>query len=125
MTSHLRLSGLRPVRRRCSAGLGIEGIGLSPIASQVEIRALCPLGSKGAPMSNRQREELAETYEKLFQCGQITRVDIVKALLEYDATYATIKMARYSLVSTIIAACSALASAAAAYFAYAALHVTH
>jgi hypothetical protein len=76
-------------------------------------------------LPNREREELAKTYENLFQCGEMTRVDIVKALLEYDATYATIRMARYSLLSTIVAAFSAVASAAAAYFAYAALHVTH
>jgi hypothetical protein len=85
-----------------------------------------PVGDKGrSTMSNRQRDELAETYEKYFQGGQMTRVDIIKALSEYDATYATIRMARYSLLSTIVAAFSATASAAAAYFAYAALHVSH
>jgi hypothetical protein len=73
-------------------------------------------------MPNRQRDELAKTYEKLLQAGQATPVDIIRALSEYDATYATIRMA-YSLLSTIIAAFSATASAVAAYFAYAASYI--
>jgi hypothetical protein len=77
---------------------------------------LAPLGIKRNMMQNRQRDELAKTCEKLLQAGQATPVDVVKALSEFDATYATIRMARYSLLSTIIAAFSATASAAAAYF---------
>ena len=57
-----------------------------------------------------------------FDGGTLTAVEKIKILVEYDAFVATKKLPLYALLSTIVAAISAIASAAAAYFAYATLH---
>jgi hypothetical protein len=63
--------------------------------------------------------------KKQFDAGNANKLELITTLVQYDAAYATKVMARYTLASTIIAAISATASASAAYFAYAALHVSH
>jgi|NGEPerStandDraft_6_1074524.scaffolds.fasta_scaffold153000_2 hypothetical protein len=71
------------------------------------------------------RDRYAEILEKMFGSGTMTSADKMKLIAEYDALTATKRLPIYALLSTIVAAISAIASAAAAYFAYAALHVPH
>jgi hypothetical protein len=73
----------------------------------------------------KERDQLEAMLKKQFEGGTANRLDLITTLVQYDAAYATKVMARYALASTIIGAVSAIASASAAYFAYAALHVPH
>jgi hypothetical protein len=72
-----------------------------------------------------ERNRLDEILESRFNGGTLSQIDRIKILAEYDALAATKRLPFYALLSTIVAAISAIASAAAAYFAYAALHVSH
>ncbi|HZR76761.1 hypothetical protein [Bradyrhizobium sp.] len=73
----------------------------------------------------KERDQLAGTLNGQYQSGTASKAEVISALAQYDAAHATKVMARYSLASTIVAAVSAISSAAAAYFAYASLHVVH
>jgi hypothetical protein len=73
----------------------------------------------------KDRDKLEQMLKGQFEGGTINQREIITTLVEYDAAYAAKMMARYTLVSIIISSISAMASAAAAYFAYAALHVPH
>jgi hypothetical protein len=74
---------------------------------------------------NKERDELAAMLKNQFDGGTVGHGELITTLVQYDAAHATKVIARYTLASTIIAAISATSSAAAAYFAYAALHVSH
>jgi hypothetical protein len=63
--------------------------------------------------------------ERQFQAGEVDERMILQTLAEFDAAEATARLPIYALVSTALAAVSAIASALAAYFAPAALHVPH
>jgi hypothetical protein len=73
----------------------------------------------------KERDELEAMLHNQFRGGTASKGEMITTLVQYDAAYATKVIARYTLASTIIAAVSATASAAAAYFAYAALHTPH
>jgi hypothetical protein len=77
--------------------------------------------TKSFPMSD-DRQKYAQTLDKRFEGGTLTTLDVMKAKAEFEALVATKRMPLYSLLSTIAAAISAIASAAAAYFAYLGLH---
>jgi hypothetical protein len=64
------------------------------------------------------RKQYAEYLENRYDHGGITRVDLMRALAEYDALIATKRMPYYALLSTIFAAISAVASAVAAHLTY-------
>jgi hypothetical protein len=72
-----------------------------------------------------ERERLEQMLKAQLGTGQLTQREMITTLVQYDAAYATKVMARYALASTVVALISATSSAAAAYFAYAALHVSH
>jgi hypothetical protein len=72
-----------------------------------------------------ERDDYQDRLENMFRSGTSSSIDKTKLLAEYDAAKATSRMPLYALISTTIAAISAIASAAAAYFAYASLHVPH
>jgi hypothetical protein len=82
------------------------------------------VGDNGGGMSE-EREKLAKVLDGQFKGGTLSSVEKIKVLAEYDALVATKRLPFYALLSTIAAAVSAIASAAAAYFAYAALHISH
>jgi len=67
------------------------------------------------------RDRLAEILENQFSGGTLSSINKIKMLAEYDALVATKRLPLYALLSTVVAAISVIASAAAAYFAYAAL----
>ena len=71
-----------------------------------------------------QRDRLEQMLKNQLEAGTASQRDMITTLIQYDAAYATKVMARYTLASTIVAMISAISSAAAAYFAYAALHVS-
>jgi hypothetical protein len=73
----------------------------------------------------KEREQLEAVLKGQFESGTANRLELITTLVQYDAAHATKVMARYTLASIIVATISALSSAAAAYFAYAALHVPH
>ena len=79
----------------------------------------------GEALVTKARNRLEEMLQKQYDAGGISETEMITTLVQYDASYATKVLARYTLASTIIASLSAIASAAAAYFAYAALHVPH
>jgi hypothetical protein len=95
-----------------------------PIVSQVEIRSICPLGERGAQVS-KERDDYKRMLEQMFEGGTLSAIDRPKLLADYDAAKATSRMPVYAFISTAIAAISAIASAAAAYFSYASLHIPH
>ena len=74
---------------------------------------------------SKERDRLVEILDGQIRAGTLSATDRITMLAEYDASSATKRMPVYALLSTIVAAISALASAAAAYFAYAALHISH
>jgi hypothetical protein len=71
------------------------------------------------------RDQLAEILENQFRGGTLSSINKIKMLAEYDALVATKRLPLYALLSTVVAAISAIASAAAAYFAYASLYFPH
>jgi hypothetical protein len=73
----------------------------------------------------KERDRLEQMLKNQFDGGTVSQRDMITTLVQYDAAYATKVMARYTLASTIVAMISAISSAAAAYFAYAALHLPH
>jgi hypothetical protein len=73
----------------------------------------------------KERDELERLLKNQFSGGTLSQVEMVTTLVQYDAAHAAKVMARYTLASTIVAMVSATSSAAAAYFAYAALHALH
>jgi hypothetical protein len=70
----------------------------------------------------KERDDFENKLEAMFRNGQLSVIDRTKLLADYDAARATSKMPLYALISTANAAISAIASAAAAYFADASLH---
>jgi hypothetical protein len=64
------------------------------------------------------REEFIRHLIARFNAGELEKDHLLQGLAEFDAFAATKRMQQYSLVSTIAAAISALASAGAAYFTY-------
>jgi hypothetical protein len=68
------------------------------------------------------REIIVRQLEARGQAGEMPFEEVYKRLAEYDALVATSKLPRYALLSTIVAAISAIASAAAAYFSWVATH---
>src|SRR5260370_6189764 len=93
------------------------------IVSQVEIRAICPLRINGEALVTKAKIRLEEMLQTQYDGGRISETEMITTLVQYDAAYSTKVLARHTLPSTIIASVSAMASAAAAYFAYAALHI--
>jgi hypothetical protein len=81
--------------------------------------------SEGKVVVANDRDKFADTLEKMFRGGTLNSIDKMKLLTEYDALVATKRLPLYALLSTVVAAVSAIASAAAAYFAYASLHTPH
>jgi hypothetical protein len=73
----------------------------------------------------KERDEFENWLNNMFRGGTLSVVDRTKLLADYDAAKATSKMPVYAMISTAVAAVSAIASAAAAFFAYASLHVRH
>jgi hypothetical protein len=73
----------------------------------------------------KERDRLEEMLKRQFEGGTATQEESITTLVQYDAAYATKVMARYTFVSTIAAMISAISSATAVYFAYAALHLHH
>jgi hypothetical protein len=71
---------------------------------------------------SKSRKRLVALLEDQRKVGMLNEQMILEKLAEYDALEATHRMPLYALLSTIVAALSAMASAAAAYFAYAALN---
>jgi hypothetical protein len=74
---------------------------------------------------SKARKLYAAELESERKVGLVSEQVMRKQLVEFDALEATKVMPLYALISTTVAALSAIASAAAAYFAYAALHVSH
>lgn len=74
---------------------------------------------------SKARDLFAGQLEADRGAGMVTEQDMRVQLANFDALEATQAMPIYALVSTVAAMISAMASAAAAYFAYAALHVPH
>jgi hypothetical protein len=83
-----------------------------------------PVEDKGNAMPS-ERERLFEILKANQGAGGLTAEQMITKLTEYDALVATKKMPAYALASTVTAAVSAIASAVAAYFSYAALHISH
>lgn len=71
----------------------------------------------------KARDRLEEMLQTQYDGGRISETELITTLVQYDAAHATKVLARYILASTIIASVSAMASAAAAYFAYAAIYI--
>jgi hypothetical protein len=70
------------------------------------------------------REEFVRHLIARYKAGSLEKDYVLQGIAEYDALAATKRMRLYSLLSTIAAAVSALASAVAAYFAYIGVHST-
>jgi hypothetical protein len=70
------------------------------------------------------REEFVRHLIARYKAGSLEKDYVLQGIAEYDALAATKRMRLYSLLSTIAAAVSALASAVAAYFAYLGVHST-
>ena len=70
------------------------------------------------------REEFIRHLIARYRAGALEKDYVLQGIAEYDALAATKRMRLYSLLSTIAAAVSALASAVAAYFAYLGVHST-
>lgn len=68
------------------------------------------------------REEFIRHLIARYKAGSLEKDYVLQGIAEYDALAATKRMRLYSLLSTIAAAISALASAVAAYFAYLGVH---
>ena len=71
-----------------------------------------------------EREEFVRHLIARYKAGSLEKDYVLQGIAEYDALAATKRMRLYSLLSTIAAAVSALASAVAAYFAYLGVHST-
>jgi hypothetical protein len=71
-----------------------------------------------------EREEFVRHLIARYKAGSLEKDYVLQGIAEYDALAATKRMRLYSLLSTIAAAVSALASAVAAYFAYIGVHST-
>jgi hypothetical protein len=69
------------------------------------------------------REEFIRRLIARYNAGELGKDHMLQGIAEFDALAATRRVRLYSLLSTIAAAISALASAAAAYFTY--LSVRH
>jgi hypothetical protein len=69
---------------------------------------------------SKKRKELEARLEAKRKVGMENEETIFDKLAQYDALEATQRMRVYALISTAIAAISVIASAVAAYFAYAA-----
>ena len=64
------------------------------------------------------REEFIRRLIARYNAGELGKDHMLQGIAEFDALAATRRVRLYSLLSTIAAAISAMASAAAAYFAY-------
>jgi hypothetical protein len=75
----------------------------------------------------KERDDYKTMLDRMVEGGTLSVIDTGQnaRLAEYDALIATKRLPHYALLSTIVAAISAIASAAAAYFAYAVLHMSH
>jgi hypothetical protein len=67
-------------------------------------------------------EKYAQFLDSRYKVGEMNSTDLMKANAEFAALVATKRLSFYGLLSTIAAAISALASAAAAIFAYLGVH---
>jgi hypothetical protein len=74
---------------------------------------------------SKERDRLADMLERQLRSGQVGATEILERLAEFDAFEATRRLPIHALISTIFAAVSAIASALAAYFTYAALQIPH
>jgi hypothetical protein len=68
------------------------------------------------------REEFIRRLIARYNAGELGKDHMLQGIAEFDAMAATRRMQLYSLACTIAAAVAALASAAAAYFAYVGIH---
>ena len=68
------------------------------------------------------RDEFLRHLIARYKAGELGKDHVLQGIAEFDALAATKHMRLYSLLSTIAAAISALASAVAAYFAYLGAH---
>ena len=64
------------------------------------------------------REEFIRRLIARYNAGELGKDHMLQGIAEFDALAATRRVRLYSLLSTIAAAISAMASAAAAYFSY-------
>ncbi len=68
------------------------------------------------------REEFVRHLIARYNAGSLEKDYVLQGIAEFDALAATKRMRLYSVVATLAAAISALASAVAAYFAYLTVH---
>jgi hypothetical protein len=68
------------------------------------------------------REQFIRRLIARYNAGELGKDHMLQGIAEFDALAATKRLQFYSLVCTIAAAIAALASAAAAYFAYLGVH---
>ena len=68
------------------------------------------------------RDEFLRHLIARYKAGELGKDHVLQGIAEFDALAATKRMQLYSLLSTIAAAISALASTVAAYFAYLGAH---
>ena len=68
------------------------------------------------------REEFIRRLIARYNAGELGKDHMLQGIAEFDALAATKRMQMYSLLCTIAATISALASAATAYFAYLGVH---
>jgi len=68
------------------------------------------------------REEFIRRLIARYNAGELGKDHLLQGIAEFDALAATKRMQLYALLCTMAAAISALASAAAAYFAYLGIH---
>ena len=68
------------------------------------------------------REEFIRRLIARYNAGELGKDHLLQGIAEFDALAATKRMQLYALFCTMAAAISALASAAAAYFAYLGIH---
>jgi hypothetical protein len=64
---------------------------------------------------SKDRDQYVQMLEGMRRGGTLGETDMLKAIAEYDALMATKALPVYALLSTIAAAISAIASAAAAF----------
>lgn len=73
-------------------------------------------------MADDDREQYISHLEGQREAGMLAKDEMMRSIIEYDALAATKRMRIYSLISTIAAAVSAVASAIATFFAYVGVH---
>lgn len=68
------------------------------------------------------REEFIRHLIARYKAGELGKDHVLQGIADYDALAATKRMQLYSVLSTMAAAISALASAVTAYFVYLGVH---